>query len=153
MHRINILILLLPIFGINATAQKTDAMKWLLGTWRLTTHRGVIVESWKLLNDSTLHGKSVIVKTSGDSILQESLEITLKKGQWAYISSVQGQNENKPVSFKVIFLKGEEFISENPTHDFPQRISYRRIKNNLFASIEGGNNGRFSKQNFDFIGE
>jgi len=133
-------------------AQKAD-MKWLIGTWKLNTGRGTIVEKWKLVNDSTLSGKSVFVKSPGDSMLQETLEMTLRKGQWSYTSTVQGQNDNKPVSFKVIFLKGNEFISENPAHDFPQRIAYRRIKNMIYASIEGKNNGRYSKQNFDFTTE
>jgi hypothetical protein len=54
------------------------------------------------------------------------------------------------VKFKVIFLKATEFICENPAHDFPQRIAYRRIKQQLFASTEGKKNGRYNKQNFDF---
>lgn len=136
-----------------AYAQKADAVKWLVGVWKINTGQGVVVEKWKLVNDSTLIGKSVFVKAPGDSALQESLEMSLRKGEWTYTSTVQGQNNNKPVGFKVIFLKGTEFISENPTHDFPQRIAYRRIKNMIYASIEGKNNGRFSKRNFDFIGE
>jgi hypothetical protein len=43
-----------------------------------------------------------------------------------------------------------EFICENPSHDFPQRIAYRRIENDLFASIEGRKNNKYSKQNYDF---
>ncbi|GHM98959.1 hypothetical protein WSM22_04490 [Cytophagales bacterium WSM2-2] len=134
-------------------AQKADAVKWMAGTWKINAGQGTIVEKWKIANDSTLLGKSVFVKIAGDSALQESLELTFRKGQWVYTSTVQGQNDNKPVSFKVIFLKGTEFISENPAHDFPQRIAYRRIKNLMYASIEGKNNGKFSKRNFDFTGE
>lgn len=134
-------------------AQKNSTPTWLAGTWKINTGNGSIVEQWKVLNDSTLQGKSMFVKTAGDSALQETLVLSYRKGEWNYTSTVVGQNNNLPVSFKIIFMGRTEFISENKTHDFPQRISYRRIKNNLFASIEGARNGKYTKQNFDFVSE
>jgi hypothetical protein len=131
-------------------AQKTVSMQWLAGAWKIDTGRGLIIEKWRVINDSTLLGKSMFVKSQGDSVLQESMELSSRKGQWTFTSTVQGQNNNQPVSFKVIFARGTEFISENPEHDFPQRIAYRRVRNNVFASIEGRKNGKFNKQNFDF---
>ncbi len=131
--------------------QKTDELKWLVGTWTIDTGQGFVVEKWQVLNDTTLSGKSVFVKSGNDTIPQESLELSYRKGQWTYISTVQGQNNNRPVPFKMIFSNGTEFICENPTHDFPQRIAYRRINHQLFASIEGKKNGRLKKDNFDFI--
>jgi hypothetical protein len=146
-------IVLSIIFILSATisfSQQVVSMNWLAGTWKIDTGRGIIVEKWKVTNDSTLKARSLFVKAQGDSVLQESIELSLRKGQWTFISTVQGQNNNQPISFKVIFSRGTEFISENPQHDFPQRIAYRRVKNNLFASIEGRKNGKFGKQNFDF---
>jgi len=46
-----------------------------------------------------------------------------------------------------------KIISENPEHDFPQWIAYQKKKQQLFASIEGKNKGKYSKQNFDFSSE
>jgi len=123
------------------------------GTWKINTGSGSIVEQWHIANDSTLSGKSSFVKNGTDTIPQETIELAFRNGDWYYIPTVKNQNNSQPVSFKVILLKGSEFISENPAHDFPQRIAYRRIKNQLFASIEGRRNGKYSKQNFDFITE
>jgi Domain of unknown function (DUF6265) len=148
-----IAVLALILFYNSAYTQKAEALNWLTGTWTITTKQGKIVEQWKILNDSTLAGNSFFIKASNDSILQEKLELSLRKGQWSYISTVQGQNNNQPITFPLIFTKGTEFISENPTHDFPQRIAYRRINDQLFASIEGKKNGRYGKQNFDFVKE
>ena len=134
-----------------SSAQKIEALAWLVGTWTMDTGQGFVVEKWEVLNDSTLSGSSVLVKTGNDTIPQESLELSYRSGQWTYISTVHGQNNNQAVPFKMIFLKGTEFICENPTHDFPQRIAYRRIKHELFASIEGRKNGKLRKENFDFI--
>jgi hypothetical protein len=144
--------LLICVIALNdrTYAQGTDVMKWMVGTWKINTGKGYVVEKWRAINDSTLSGKSFFVKAAGDSVVQESLELVLRKGQWTYISTVNGQNNNQPVSFKIIFLRGSEFICENPQHDYPQRIAYRRMKDSLFASIEGKKNGRFNKSNFDF---
>jgi Domain of unknown function (DUF6265) len=128
-------------------------MKWMVGSWKINTGSGSIVEQWQITNDSTLSGKSYFVKNGTDTIPQETIELAFRNGDWFYIPTVKNQNNGHPVSFKVILLKGPEFISENPAHDFPQRIAYRRIKNQLFASIEGRRNGNYGKQNFDFITE
>jgi hypothetical protein len=131
-------------------AQKTEQMKWMTGTWKINTGNGIMVEQWHISDDSTLKGRSIFFKNSSDSIPQETIELAFRNGEWYYISTVKSQNSARPVSFKVILLKGTEFISENPQHDFPQRITYRRIKNQLYASIEGRKNGRYGKQNFDY---
>lgn len=139
--------------SITSSAQKIDQMKWMVGTWKINAGANIIVEEWKVNNDSTIAGKSYFIKNGTDTIPQETIELAFRNGDWYYIPTVKNQNNAQPVPFKVIFLRGMEFISENPAHDFPQRIAYRRIKNQLFASIEGKRNGKYSKQNFDFLTE
>ena len=135
-----------------AQTQKAD-FRWLTGVWKINTGSGAIVESWEQINENLYKGKSVMVKGK-DSTLQETLEISKKDTIWYYTSTVVGQNNNQPVSFKIIFFRFGEFISENPAHDFPQRIAYRRYLPMLMhASIEGNNKGRYSKQNFNFYQE
>lgn len=143
-------ITILLLMSQPGVGQQIPKLNWLAGTWIIKTGKGTIVEEWKIINDSTLTGKSVLVKSEKDSTLQETLEFSLRNGSWNYISKVVGQNNDLPVSFLVIYLGKEEFISENAAHDFPQRISYRRVKNQLFASIEGKTKGRYIKQNFDY---
>jgi hypothetical protein len=145
-----ILSLTIFVFAMQTHAQTTEAFKWLTGTWKINTGQGYVVEQWDLLNDSTYSGRSFFVKPSNDTLPQESIQLVLRKGSWYYIPTVIGQNNSKPVTFKVQFVGRAEFICINPDHDFPQRIAYRRIKNQLFASIEGLNKGKYAKQNFDF---
>jgi Domain of unknown function (DUF6265) len=144
---------LIFIFHNLSFAQQSTQFKWMLGVWKLNVGSGVIVEEWKIANDSTLTGKSSFVKNGTDTVPQETIELAYRNGDWYYSPIVKNQNNGQPVPFKIILLKGTEFISENPTHDFPQRIAYRRIKNQLFASIEGKRNGKYGKQNFDFVTE
>ena len=136
-----------------AFAQQSAQMKWMAGNWKINTPNLVIVEKWIIVNDSTLSGESYIIKNGKDTIPQEKTELSFRNHHWYYIPIVNDQNNQQPVPFKIIFLKGEEFIAENPAHDFPQRIAYRRIKNQLFASIEGRRNGKYGKQNYDFVFE
>ena len=138
--------------GKYANAQ-ADALKWIVGSWKINNGTTQVVEEWQQSNDSTFTGKSYFVKNNRDTIPQETIELAYRNGSWSYIPTVNNQNNGQPVLFKLIFLKGTEFICENPKHDFPQRIAYRRIGNQLFASIEGKRNGKHSKQNFDFIFE
>ncbi|MEO7653662.1 MAG: DUF6265 family protein [Bryobacteraceae bacterium] len=53
-----------------------------------------------------------------------------------------------PVTFKMISLEGDEVVFENPTHDFPQRIRYRKTTSGLFAQIEGLDKGRQRSDDF-----
>ncbi|MFN6088550.1 MAG: DUF6265 family protein, partial [Cyclobacteriaceae bacterium] len=126
-----------------ANVQKATQFSWLVGTWKMNAGSGYVIEQWKQLNDSTFRGKSLFVKAPGDSMLQESIELSFRKGEWSYNPTVVDQNNRQPVKFQVIFIGKGEFICENPVHDFPQRIAYRRIKNSLFASIEGTRNGKY----------
>lgn len=146
-----ILFITLLISSMPAYSQKSAVFQWLAGTWEINTGRGIISESWQVLDDSTLVGKSVFIKNGKDTIPQETLKLVFQFGDWHYISRVVGQNEGKDIPFKIIFQSGTEFISENPTHDFPQRISYRKVSEQLmYASIEGRKNGKYNKQNFNF---
>ncbi|WP_353550472.1 DUF6265 family protein [Sediminibacterium sp. KACHI17] len=152
MKKSTILILLL-MGSIISYGQNNSAVQWMIGTWKISTPQGTILEIWQTKNDSTLQGRSLFVKSNGDSIPQETIELAYRKGDWYYSPTVMNQNDGNAVPFKIIFMRGTEFISENPTHDFPQRIAYRRIKQHMYASIEGKRNGKYSKQNFDFTNE
>lgn len=136
--------------GLTVAAQKSNQVKWIAGTWKLKLEHGEVVEQWRVLNDSTLAGTSFFVTGTKDTILQETIELAFRKGEWWFIPRVAKQNNNQPVPFKVVLLKGNEFISVNPKHDFPQRIAYRRVGAVLYASIEGDKKGIYTKQNFDF---
>ncbi len=140
----------LLLFACNQLHAQTDALKWIVGTWKISNGSTQIIEQWQQSNDSTFIGKSYFVKNNTDTIPQETIELAYRNGNWFYIPTVTNQNNRQPVSFQLIFIRGTEFVSENAAHDFPQRIAYRRTGNQLFASIEGRKNGKYSKQNFDF---
>ncbi|MBK9423718.1 MAG: hypothetical protein IPN54_06270 [Bacteroidetes bacterium] len=63
-----------------------------------------------------------------------------------YIPTVTNQNDGVPIPFKLITSEAGVFVFENPTHDFPTKITYKTDqKNKLSASISGKINGEEKK--------
>lgn len=123
----------------NQTDDKVSEFKWLNGSWKMITKRGMIVESWVTINDSSMQGKSVFVKNETDSTVLENIMLTYRDNKYYYIPTAKGQNDNKPVSFEITFFNEKGFVAENPEHDFPKRITYQLINtDSIHAFIDGG---------------
>ncbi len=64
----------------------------------------------------------------------------------AYVAFPSGQAE---AAFPATLLSDTGLVFHNPTHDFPQQISYRRVaKDSVIARIEGVNRGQTQAINF-----
>ncbi len=137
--------------SLTARAQSSAPFQWLVGTWQTEGTGQRLAERWTKENDSTYTGVSWVVRANGDSLIQETIHVRTRQGQWLYEPVAFGQNNNQPVVFKLLFWSRDEFIAENPAHDFPQRITYRRVNDRLFASIEGRRKDRYLKRNFDYL--
>jgi hypothetical protein len=112
-------------------------VEWLVGTWENNTSNGKTIESWEKLNDSTLTGKSVLVKDK-DTILLETILIVQRKDHLFYIPSVVNQNEGEAIEFQLTHISENTISFENQNHDFPQKITYTKIHNDsLVAEISG----------------
>lgn len=116
-------------------------LNWLCATWQNTSEDGVFTESWKKINDSLFYGEGRMVLANGDTVFSEELEIAVKDSGIFYIPEITDQNDGKPVFFKLVSEKNNEFIFENKLHDFPQRIIYKHSNDSLLARVEGLDNG------------
>jgi hypothetical protein len=102
-------------------------LRWLQGDWILVEGKKTTTEHWEVDDNGNLAGASV----SGNS--HESMLIARARNRKIYLTSaLPGQ---KPVAFKLVRAGKNEAVFENPRHDYPQRISYRREGAGLFASI------------------
>lgn len=131
--------LLLWIYTGNAqesNKQKFKKLEWLTGKWNRTNsnagHSGY--ETWDKISDLKLSGKGVTLK-SNEVIFMEELELTVKGTDIFYVVTLPG--ESKPVYFKLTKLNHHGFTCENPTHDFPKKITYKRSGNHVKAVISG----------------
>ncbi len=118
------------------------------GTWVMKTKKGTLCEQWKKTNNNLFNNRAY--RTEGnDTILMEHVTLSLDGNEINYTSTVPDQNNAKPVAFKLIEFKDDQFVFSNPEHDFPQRIVYHFIsKDSLHAWIDGKYNGKERKQDF-----
>jgi len=110
---------------------------WLLGSWHSVMPEGTIVEEWKAENDSVFSVRSFFVSGT-DTSFGETVTLEQKGNELYYIPVVKDQNEGKPVPFRLSSPAGPELAFENPEHDFPQKIVYRKIaEDSLMTEISG----------------
>ena len=129
----------------DASAQHGSApaqpLSWIAGCWRQTSGNGsrVVDEQWMSLRGGVMLGMSRTVR--GDSLLElEFLQILERSGRLVYHAQPSGQ---RPADFEATVVSDTLAVFENPEHDFPQRIIYRRHgTDSLVARIEGKRNGQ-----------
>jgi hypothetical protein len=114
-------------------------LSWISGCWRQSGGGGsrVIDEQWMSPLGRTMLGMSRTVR--GDSLLEfEHLQILERSGRLVYHAEPSGQ---PPADFIASTMSDTLVVFENPEHDFPQRIIYRRRgADTLVARIEGTRN-------------
>lgn len=150
-------ILLLAVFAISACKQappaseepKLSAFESLIGKWENRSPEGVFVEQWFRESDSIFRGTGAFI-VGADTSFSEQLAIISKGDSVYYETIVSGQNEGKPVRFKLTEQKDNVFQFENRSHDFPQKIRYTmKEKDQLTAEVSGMVEGVERKEVFD----
>lgn len=140
-------LIMLCNYGAHAQSQIKKA-EWLTGTWENKTSRGNLYEEWKKINNYEFTGKSYMLKEK-DTIVFETLRLVAEGNTLFYIPTVKNQNDGKPVKFALKTLSDTQMVFENPQHDFPQVITYTKIRpDSLVAEISGSRNGQQRKQVF-----
>ena len=146
----NFFLLLAFSVSLNAFAQNGnfDIPKNVFeGKWIMPKGNKFIGEEWVKISDTYLENKGYFIKGT-DTVITE--RVTLKKinGEIFYTSTVEGQNDQKPVDFKLTSINGSIYTFENPLHDFPKRIVYDfTTAGSLHAYID---DGTASKSRVDF---
>lgn len=139
----------------NASAEKDLIKKadWIIGNWENKTNIGTLTENWKKINDSTFTAQSLFIKNK-DSIHNETIILQQNGESLSYITTIKGQNDNKPIRFELITdsENENELIFENIKNDYPQKISYKKTaKNSLTTQISGIQLGKPSTEKYTLI--
>ena len=112
---------------------------WFAGCWELRAPNRVTLEMWMPpLGDLMLGASRTTVGTATSEF--EQLKLKVEGDKLVYIASPSGQKETP---FTSTTISDTLIVFENPAHDFPQKIFYRRRgADSLIARIEGpGPNG------------
>lgn len=111
---------LLVCMSFSLNAQKTALPLLLKGTWQIDN--GNVFEHWDVMDENHMKGLSYKL-VNGEMKVSEYLEISRVKKEIVYTATVLGQNQGKPVSFKLVH-SDTAYVFENPDHDFPKQIMY-----------------------------
>ena len=135
-------VVVLAVLAGPAAAQRVGVVSrlaWIGGCWQRTARNGQIIdEQWMAPKAETMLGMSRTVR--GDSLIEyEQLRIGERAGKAVYFAVPVRQT---PSEFTAASVNDTLVVFENPQHDFPQRIIYRkRGADSLIARIEGTSNG------------
>jgi len=138
----------------SATAVKQykeiEKLSWLNSDWVRASAVDLSSEKWEKKNDSTLFGIGLTIEGK-DTVAFETMTIEEKNGKLYYIPVVKDQNGGKPVEFALTSSTEFEWIFENPKHDFPTKIIYKKVNNDsLYAEISAVREGKEVKVPFPF---
>ena len=124
----------LALLGPAPQGSPLDGVRWLAGCWELRTGSRVTLEMWMPPAGDLMLGASRTV--SGGAVREfEQLRLRAEGGKLIYTAMPSGQKE---ASFTSVQVTDSTVTFENPAHDFPQRIIYRRRgADALTARIEG----------------
>jgi hypothetical protein len=120
------------------------------GNWETKRTEGTIYEQWRTGSQDELIGKSF--KVSGrDTVQLETMRLYRAGNEIIFAPVTAGQNDEKAVLFKLKSIERNQFIFENPSHDFPQRIVYElKSPDVLNAYIEGKINAETKRIDFPY---
>lgn len=137
------------LLGSTAIAQTRSLadVQWMVGCWERTTRTGKGVELWSAPRAGMMMGVAYTV-TDTSVREQEQLRIWASADTLVYEAHPSSQARTL---FKTAAPVTGEITFENPLHDFPQRISYRRVgADSLVARIEGDRANRIQPITYPF---
>ena len=118
-------------------AQTISELGWISGDWQTASGgRAQIEEHWTKPDGGSMIGMSRTV-AGGRTVEFEYLRIEQRADAIYYVAHPKARCPG--TDFKLTRLTAREAFFENPQHDFPKRIIYRKHADaSLMASIDGG---------------
>ena len=132
-----------------APAPAAPAVKdvgWIAGCWEFTRNDRHVLEQWMPVEGETMLGMSRTV-AGGKTTEWEFLMIRSGVKGLEYVAKPSGQPE---AIFTAATASANDVTFENPAHDFPKKISYKRDGDSLVAAIEGPMSGRTRRIEFPY---
>ncbi len=143
-HVVSAVFVLGLCIGVSAQTKvhKFEDLGWLSGCWESNNKAKhlTVSEQWMKPAGGLMLGIGRTVKKE-KAVDFEFMRIEQKGDDIFFIAKPKQNKEETP--FKLIKLTANEVVFENPDHDFPQRVIYKRQDSKLTGRIEGNNNGKF----------
>jgi uncharacterized protein DUF6265 len=124
-----------------------ERVAWLQGCWESASPQRTVEEQWMSPRGRSMIGVGRTVRA--DRLVEYELVVLREQdGQLAYEAHPSGQPSAVFLSRSV---GDAEVLFENLTHDFPQRVGYRRDgPDALLGFVEGTRNGQARRVEFPY---
>jgi len=129
-----------------APAAAMADLRWLVGTWRGTAGSASVEEHWTQPDGGAMLGLGRTVR-QGRMVGFEFLRIVTRGEAIVYIAQPGGQ---PPTEFPMTSSGPNIAVFENPAHDHPKLIRYRRAGDALTAELEGAELGKPVREVYTF---
>lgn len=116
-----------------------DDLAWMSGRWETSSDGRWTEEQWSAPRGGVMLGYS---RSGEGEALREFEFLRLQAGEDGAVAYMASPTGRPPVAFRLTQSDGSSATFENPAHDFPQRIRYRRQGDDMVATIstiDGGN--------------
>ncbi len=114
------------------------ALGWLRGRWCGPHDGGTFCEAWRDAPGPSLRGDGAFER-GGARVFGEALSIEARDGAVYYVATPEGEGAT---AFRLTRRTRDEAVFENPAHDFPTRITYRREGDARMAVVVEGSSRR-----------
>ncbi|GAB5439876.1 MAG: hypothetical protein Fues2KO_02250 [Fuerstiella sp.] len=124
-------------------AGRVQQLRWMLGQWTQSTSRSITHEIWEDVGGGVFRGSGRVL-SAADRVerSRESLLLAEMAGDVYYIAKVK--SNPYPVPFKLVDSSAQNAVFENPDHDFPKRLEYRRTEQGgLNVTVSDGGSKSF----------
>jgi hypothetical protein len=123
------------------------AFDWLAGDWCMERNGELVEEHWWPARGGMLMSLGRTV-SGGKTRAFEYLRLELRDGVVTFVAQPNG---TPPTPFRLTSSGPDWARFENPEHDFPKRVEYRRTPSGLHAEIAGpGEGGAQQVIGFDY---
>lgn len=145
------LLIAVAVLGLDASSTDPGArvtqVAWLAGCWEQAAGPRLVEEQWTRPRGGLMLGSGRTVRA--DTLVEyEQTRIFERGGRLVYGANPSGQ---APAEFESTELSDSSVTFENPTHDFPQRVIYRRRgADSLIGRVEGTRGGKVRGVDFPY---
>jgi hypothetical protein len=127
----------------DSSSGRVHQLRWLSGCWEQREARTTVQEFWTTPDGGMLFGigRTIARRETGDTTLSfEAMRIFARGGKLVFAAQPSGQ---PGAEFVEQALTDSTVIFENPSHDFPQFVRYRRRGTNaLYGAVDGKMDGK-----------
>lgn len=117
---------------------EADMLSQMPGAWKVIDENNY--EEWKKDDEGNYHAASYAIGSEG-KVIFETIRIIRDDRYTYYEATVLGQNEGRPVKFRLVETGQGRMVFTNPGHDFPKRIEFELIGDNRLRAVVSDGKG------------